>query len=65
MSGLSYEDGLNFDIYVMDLAESINPQNESDLEELAEDLHERIEMAIQDFIYDSDKFDIKNYNATY
>lgn len=65
MSKLSYNDGLNFDIYVMDLCEGINPRSCSDLEELSQDLHERIEMAIQDYIYDDDSLDIDDYNALY
>ena len=65
MSKLTYRDGLNFDIYVMDLCESIKPKSCSDLEKLSEDLHERVEMAIQDYILYDDLLDIDDYNALY
>ena len=52
MSKLSYVDGLNFDIYIIDLCENIKPQKAEDLNEFSEDLHQRIEMAIEDFIID-------------
>ena len=65
MSKLTYKDGLNFDIYVMDLCEGINPKSCNDLEELSEDLHERIETAIQDYILDSDSLNIDDYEPSY
>ena len=65
MSGLTPRQGIEFDIYVMDLCESINPLRESDLEDLSQELHEKIETAIQDYIYDSENLNIDNYNASY
>ena len=62
---LSSKLGLEFDIYVMELCEIISPKSCKDLECLSEDLHERVEMAIQDYIYDSDSLDIDDYNASY
>ena len=62
---LSFNAGNNFDIYIMDLCEEIKPKTEKDLEELAEELHQRIEMAVEDFINDSDRFDIENYDGQY
>lgn len=53
MSKLSFADGLNFDIYIMDLCEELKPQKAEDLNEFSEDLHQRIEMAIEDFITDT------------
>ena len=53
MSRLAYNDGLNFDIYIMDLCEMVKPKRAEDLEELSEELHQRIEMAIDDFIADT------------
>ena len=65
MSKLTYKDGLNFDIYVMELCELIKPKSCSDLENLAQDLHERVEMSIQDYIYDDEDLDIGDYSAYY
>lgn len=64
MSRLNYRDGLNFDIYVMDLCEIINPQKASDFNGFSEDLHERVEMAIQDYIYDN-KLNLDEYEGAY
>ena len=65
MSGLTPRQCIEFDLYVMDLCESINPLRESELEDLSQELHERIEIAIQDYIYDSENLNIDNYNASY
>lgn len=65
MSRLSYKDGLNFDIYIMDLCDLAKPKSCKDLEELAEDLHERVEMAIEDYINDSDNLNIDDYEGGY
>ena len=62
---LSFDAGNNFEIYVMTLCEEIKPKTEKDLEDLAEELHQRIEIAVEDFINESDKFDIENYNGMY
>lgn len=65
MSKLSYKDGFDFDIYIYDICEMIKPESCEDLKALAEDLHERVEGCIQDFIYDSDKLDINDYTSSY
>ena len=49
----------------MDLCDGVNPKSCKDLEELSEDLHERIEGAIQDYIMDSEELDIEDYEARY
>lgn len=53
MSKLTYNEGLSFDIYIMDLCEKAKPTKADDLEDLSEDLHQRIEMAIDDYISDN------------
>lgn len=63
--GLTWEEGLNFDIYIMDLIESKQPTNASELTDFSEELHQRVEMAIQDYIYDDEKLDINDYEAPY
>lgn len=65
MSGLTFKQGLNFDIYVLDLCEEIKPKSCKDLEDLSEELHERLEMAIQDYIYDDEILDIHDYESRY
>lgn len=65
MSKLSYKDGLNFDIYIYDICEMIKPESCEDLEDLAQDLHERIESCILDYIYDDDKLDDSDYTPWY
>ena len=58
---LTFEDGNNFDIYIMDLCEAVKPETGADLQRLAEELHERLEMAIEDFINDSPGLSIDDY----
>ena len=62
---LTGEEGLNFDIYIMDLIESKQPTNASELIDFSEELHQRVEMTIQDYIYDDEKLDINDYEAPY
>lgn len=62
---LSFDVGLNFEIYVMTLCEESKPKTEKDLEDLAEELHQRIEIAVEDFINESDQLDIENYEGQY
>ena len=56
---------LEFDLYVMDLCAEQHPKSCKDLEKLSETLHERVELAIQDYIYDDDDLDIHDYEANY
>ena len=62
---LDYRNGLSFDIYIMDLIEAQKPKSAKDLIDFSEDLHQRIEMAIQDYIYDDENLDIDDYEAPY
>lgn len=65
MSKISFSDGLNFEILVMDLCEAAKPKSCVDLEDISEDLHQRVEIAIQDYIYDSENLNIDDYNPLY
>lgn len=62
---LEYKDSENFELYVMDLCESIKPKTCEDLESLSEELHESIEYAITDYIRDSDHLSIDDYSNAY
>lgn len=62
---MNYRYGLEFELYVMSLCEMINPQKASDLNSLSEDLHERVEMAIQDYICDYENLDLDDYEGAY
>lgn len=65
MIRLDYRNGLSFDIYIMDLIEVQKPKSAKDLIDFSEDLHQRIEMAIQDYIYDDDTLDLDDYDPQY
>lgn len=65
MSKISFSDGLNFEILVMNLCEAAKPKSCVDLEDISEDLHQRIEIAIQDYIYDNENLNIDDYNPLY
>ena len=62
---LDYRNGLSFDIYIMDLIEAQKPKSAKDLIDFSEDLHQRVEMAIQDYIFDDENLDIDDYEAPY
>ena len=64
---LDYKNGLSFEIYIMDLIEAYKSDltSASDLNDFSEDLHQRIEMAIQDYIFDDENLDIDDYEAPY
>lgn len=62
---LDYRNGLSFDIYIMDLIEAQKPKSVKDLIDFSEDLHQRVEMAIQDYIYDDDTLDLDDYDPQY
>ena len=62
---LDYRNGLSFDIYIMDLIETQKPKSAKDLIDFSEDLHQRVEMAIQDYIYDDDTLDLDDYDPQY
>ena len=64
---LDYKNGLSFEIYIMDLIEAYKSDltSASDLNDFSEDLHQRIEVAIQDYIYDDENLDIDDYEAPY
>lgn len=62
---LDYRNELSFDIYIMNLIEAQKPKSAKDLIDFSEDLHQRIEMAIQDYIYDDENLDIYDYEAPY
>ncbi|HII08592.1 MAG TPA: hypothetical protein HA355_03275 [Methanosphaera sp.] len=49
----------------MDLCEAVKPKSCVDLEDISEDLHQRVEIAIQDYIYDSEILNIDDYNPLY
>ncbi len=56
---------LDFEIMIMDMCDSINPKTCEDLEYLADSLHQSIEVAIQDYIEDSENLNIDDYNSNY
>jgi len=60
-----YMDSLNFEIYVGDLIEALKPKSEEEIEHMADELHQSLEIAISDFIDDSEKFDLDNYHPLY
>ena len=62
---MNYKDGLSFEICIMDLIEAYKSDliSASDLNDFSEDLHQRIEMAIQDYIFDDENLDIDDYEA--
>lgn len=64
---LDYKNGLSFEIYIMDLIEAYKSDltSASDLNDFSEDLHQRVEMAIQDYIFDDENLEIDDYEAPY
>ena len=62
---IPYIDSLNFEIYVGDLIEALKPKSEEEIERIADELHQSLEIGISDFIDDSEEFDLDNYNPQY
>lgn len=60
-----YMDSLNFEIYVGDLIEALKPKSEEEIEQIADELHQSLEIGISDFIDDSEEFDLDNYHPLY
>lgn len=56
---------LEFEIYIMDWCAAMKPKTCSDLERFSAQLHQRIEIAIEDYIRDNDLLDLDDYNAQY
>lgn len=62
---INIDDGLSFELYVGDLLERTNPKSCNELERIAEELHNRIEIAIQDYISDCEFLDLDDYTPSY
>lgn len=45
---VAYRDGLSLKIFIMDLLEALKPDSAEKLQTLSQDIHEHIEIAIQD-----------------
>lgn len=48
------KDYLDFEIYVMELCEKLKPKTTWELERLSDNLHQSIEVAINDYIEDAE-----------
>lgn len=59
---MKINNGLNFEIYVMDLCDDEGCKTARDYERVSEELHERIENAIQDMCMDNG---IEDYEPCY
>lgn len=62
---MTYNEGIEFELYVMDLCDRQKPTSCKDLEFLSDELHQHIEIAIEDYIEDSSTLDIEDYTANY
>lgn len=62
---MTLNDWLSFEIYIMDLCEAENPKSCEDLEDFADEIHQRVENAIQDYIRDDDDLDVLDYDPRY
>lgn len=62
---MTYQEGLRLEIYVMDLCEKLKPKSCTDLENLADEIHQHVEIAIQDYVYDDENLNIDDYNPSY
>ncbi len=52
MKNFSWENGIEFELVVMDLAEALEVKTKDDLEWLAATLHEHLETAMMDYAGD-------------
>ena len=61
MSKFTNRNWIDFEICVMDLMEEYNPKTEEECEDFSRQLHEHAEVAIQDYVMDSDTLSDENY----
>lgn len=50
---MTYNDWLGFEVMIMDMAEQEKIDNAKDLQEFADELHNHIEVALQDYAEDT------------
>lgn len=60
---LPYKTGLEFELFILDLLESMKPTTGKELEMLSDDFHSRIEVAINDHIEAHDE--LQDYDNQY
>lgn len=56
---------LDMEIILLDFITERNPTTISEYENLAEELHEMVERAIQESIHDHDGLDVSDYESSY
>jgi len=62
---MTYNDGLSLELYIMELCEALKPKSCEDLEVFADQIHQHVEIAIEDFISDSENLNIDDYEPRY
>jgi len=62
---MTYKDGLSLEIYIMDLCEALKPKSCADLENFADEVHQHVEIAIQDYIDDDENLKLDDYDPRY
>lgn len=63
MKDINRNDWMKFELYIMDFLTELDINSGSDLSDIAEQLHEHMETAIQDYANDEDIYD--DYEPTY
>ena len=65
MKTLDYMRTLDVEIFVSDLLEKVSPDTIEEIERMAEQLHNSVEIGIQDYIDGEDRFDYDEYNPLF
>lgn len=63
MKDLSNNDWLRLEVYIAEVLENLGVDNGGDLTDVAQELHEHLESAIQDYAYDEHIID--DYDPSY
>ena len=61
MNKFTSRDWIEFEIFVADFIERYSPKDEEECEDFSRQLHEYAEVAIQDYVMDSDTLNDENY----
>lgn len=62
---ISYEKALGFEIFIYDFVDGLKPKDETELEKIADYLHQLTENTIMDYVHDNEHMDIEKYNPVY
>ncbi len=62
---IPYKNIIDFEIFIADFIESLEPKSIEDIEHMADELHQSLETGIYDYIDGEERFNYDDYNPCY